>query len=319
MIKTEDLTKQYGKLFALKNLTLELNEGDLFGFIGPNGSGKTTTMKMLATLLQPTYGEAYVCGLSIYTKPKEIRRLIGFMPDFFGVYDDMKVIEYLEFFAAAYRVRGEARRKICNEVLELVDLGYKREALVTSLSRGMTQRLGLARVLLHDPQVLLLDEPASGLDPRARIEIRELLKRLGGRGKTIMVSSHILPELADVCNKVGIIERGELLVDARVEDVMKRVRDQVVVLVELAEPKDEKFGKKIDECAKFLADDAIVESVEKTKNDALRVLIEKGKGLDDYSALLTRLIERGFRIRSFREEEVNLETAFMTLTRGITA
>ena len=319
MIKTEDLTKQYGKLFALKNLTLELNEGDLFGFIGPNGSGKTTTMKMLATLLQPTYGEAYVCGLSIYTKPKEIRRLIGFMPDFFGVYDDMKVIEYLEFFAAAYRVRGEARRKICNEVLELVDLGYKREALVTSLSRGMTQRLGLARVLLHDPQVLLLDEPASGLDPRARIEIRELLKRLGGRGKTIMVSSHILPELADVCNKVGIIERGELLVDARVEDVMKRVRDQVVVLVELAEPKDENFGKKIDECAKFLTDDAIVESVEKTKNDALRILIEKGKGLDDYSALLTRLIERGFRIRSFREEEVNLETAFMTLTRGITA
>ncbi|MBQ9798768.1 MAG: ABC transporter ATP-binding protein [Thermoguttaceae bacterium] len=319
MIKTEDLTKQYGKLFALKNLTLELNEGDLFGFIGPNGSGKTTTMKMLATLLQPTYGEAYVCGLSIYTKPKEIRRLIGFMPDFFGVYDDMKVIEYLEFFAAAYRVRGEARRKICNEVLELVDLGYKREALVTSLSRGMTQRLGLARVLLHDPQVLLLDEPASGLDPRARIEIRELLKRLGGRGKTIMVSSHILPELADVCNKVGIIERGELLVDARVEDVMKRVRDQVVVLVELAEPQDENFGKKIDECAKFLTDDAIVESVEKTKNDALRVLIEKGKGLDDYSALLTRLIERGFRIRSFREEEVNLETAFMTLTRGITA
>ena len=319
MIKTEDLTKQYGQLFALKNLTLELNEGDLFGFIGPNGSGKTTTMKMLATLLQPTYGEAYVCGLSIYTKPKEIRRLIGFMPDFFGVYDDMKVIEYLEFFAAAYRVRGEARRKICNEVLELVDLGYKREALVTSLSRGMTQRLGLARVLLHDPQVLLLDEPASGLDPRARIEIRELLKRLGGRGKTIMVSSHILPELADVCNKVGIIERGELLVDARVEDVMKRVRDQVVVLVELAEPKDEKFGKKIDECAKFLSDDAVVESVEKTKNDALRVLIEKGKGLDDYSALLTRLIERGFRIRSFREEEVNLETAFMTLTRGITA
>ncbi|MBQ8286890.1 MAG: ABC transporter ATP-binding protein [Thermoguttaceae bacterium] len=319
MIKTEDLTKQYGKLFALKNLTLELNEGDLFGFIGPNGSGKTTTMKMLATLLQPTYGEAYVCGLSIYTKPKEIRRLIGFMPDFFGVYDDMKVIEYLEFFAAAYRVRGEARRKICNEVLELVDLGYKREALVTSLSRGMTQRLGLARVLLHDPQVLLLDEPASGLDPRARIEIRELLKRLGGRGKTIMVSSHILPELADVCNKVGIIERGELLVDARVEDVMKRVRDQVVVLVELAEPKDENFGKKFDECAKFLTDDAIVESVERTKNDALRVLIEKGKGLDDYSALLTRLIERGFRIRSFREEEVNLETAFMTLTRGITA
>ncbi len=319
MIKTEELTKQYGKLFALKNLTLELNEGDLFGFIGPNGSGKTTTMKMLATLLQPTWGEAYVCGMSIYTNPKEIRRIIGFMPDFFGVYDDMKVIEYLEFFAAAYRVRGEARRRVCNEVLELVDLGYKREALVTSLSRGMTQRLGLARVLLHDPQVLLLDEPASGLDPRARIEIRELLKRLGGKGKTIMVSSHILPELADVCNKVGIIERGELLVDAKVEDVMRRVRDQIAVLVELAESDPETSEKKTEECMKFLSDDDVVDNVELDRSGAIRVFIKKGLGLDDYSALLTRLIERKFRVKSFREEEINLETAFMTLTRGVTA
>ena len=319
MIKTEELTKQYGKLFALKNLTLELKEGDLFGFIGPNGSGKTTTMKMLATLLQPTWGEAYVCGMSIYTKPKEIRRIIGFMPDFFGVYDDMKVIEYLEFFAAAYRVRGEARRKVCNEVLELVDLGDKREALVTSLSRGMTQRLGLARVLLHDPQVLLLDEPASGLDPRARIEIRELLKRLGGKGKTIMVSSHILPELADVCNKVGIIERGELLVDAKVEDVMRRVRDQVALLIELAEQDDEKRKKQTEECMKFLSDDEIVDRLELDRSGAIRVFIKKGLGLDEYSQLLTRLIERRFRIKSFREEEINLETAFMTLTRGVTA
>ena len=319
MIKTEELTKQYGKLFALKNLTLELNEGDLFGFIGPNGSGKTTTMKMLATPLQPTWGEAYVCGMSIYTKPKEIRRIIGFMPDFFGVYDDMKVIEYLEFFAAAYRVRGEARKRVCNEVLELVDLGYKREALVTSLSRGMTQRLGLARVLLHDPQVLLLDEPASGLDPRARIEIRELLKRLGGKGKTIMVSSHILPELADVCNKVGIIERGELLVDAKVEDVMRRVRDQIALLIELAETDPEVNKKKTEECMKYLSDDEIVDRVELDRSGAIRVFIKKGLGLDEYSEMLTRLVERRFRIKSFREEEINLETAFMTLTRGVTA
>ncbi|MDZ7620611.1 MAG: ABC transporter ATP-binding protein, partial [Patescibacteria group bacterium] len=201
MIRTQDLTKTYGSLHALHNLTLELDEGDLFGFIGPNGSGKTTTMRILATLLQPTWGEAYVCGHSIYTHPKEIRRLIGYMPDFFGVYDDMKVIEYLEFFAAAYRIRGPKRRKVCEEVLALVELGYKRDAFVTSLSRGMTQRLGLARVLLHDPQVLILDEPASGLDPRARIEIRALLKQLRKLGKTIMVSSHILPELADICNK----------------------------------------------------------------------------------------------------------------------
>lgn len=319
MIKTEELTKQYGKLFALKDLSLELNEGDLFGFIGPNGSGKTTTMKMLATLLQPTYGEAYVCGMSIYTKSKEIRRLVGFMPDFFGVYDDMKVIEYLEFFAAAYRIKGEARRKVCNEVLERVDLGYKREALVTSLSRGMTQRLGLARVLLHDPQVLLLDEPASGLDPRARIEIRELLKRLGGKGKTIMVSSHILPELADVCNKVGIIERGKLLVDANVQDVMRRVRDQIAILIDLAEPKDDSYTQKVEKCMKFLSDDEVVDRVELDKSGAIRTFIKKGLGLDDYSQLLTRLILEKYKIKSFAEEEINLETAFMTLTRGITA
>ena len=208
MIETHDLTKMYGDLYALNRLNLTLNQGDVYGFIGPNGAGKTTTMRILATLLNPTWGEATVCGYSIYTGAKEIRRVIGYMPDFFGVYDDMKVIEYLEFFAAAYRIKGPARRKICEEVLELVDLTYKRDALVTSLSRGMTQRLGLARTLLHDPQVLLLDEPASGLDPRARIEMRALLKELRSMGKTILVSSHILPELADICNKIGIIEQG---------------------------------------------------------------------------------------------------------------
>ena len=314
MIRTEDLTKQYGTLFAVKDLKLDLASGDLFGFIGPNGSGKTTTMKILATLLQATYGEAYICGMSIYTKPKEIRRLIGYMPDFFGVYDDMKVIEYLEFFAAAYRIRGEKRKKVCNEMLELVDLGYKRDALATSLSRGMTQRLGLARVLLHDPQVLLLDEPASGLDPRARIEMRELLKRLGGRGKTIMVSSHILPELADICNKVGIIERGELLVNADVAEVMRKVRDHLVIHVEVAE--------RIDDAAKLLEQHPSVRSVEimtLTGKQHIRLSLNKEQGLDDYSDLPTLLVQNGFKIRSFKEDEINLETAFMTLTKGITA
>src|SRR5215475_13399622 len=234
MIETRDLTKKYGELFAVKSLDIKLQPGDVFGFIGPNGSGKTTTMKMLATLLNPTWGEAYVGGYSIYTKPKEIRRIVGYMPDFFGVYDDIKVIEYLEFFAAAYRIRGPKRKQVCESVLELVELGYKREALVTSLSRGMTQRLGLARVLLHDPQVLLLDEPASGLDPRARIEIRTLLKRLGTMGKTIMVSSHILPELADICNKIGIIERGELIVNADVAELLHRVRPHKVLNIGVA-------------------------------------------------------------------------------------
>ena len=238
MIEVRDLTKKYGDLHAIHKIDLKLEKGDVFGFIGPNGAGKTTTMRILATLLNPTWGEAYVGGYSIYTKPKEIRRIIGYMPDFFGVYDNMKVIEYLEFFAAAYRIKGPERRKICDEVLELVDLGYKRNELVTSLSRGMTQRLGLARVLLHDPQVLLLDEPASGLDPRARIEIRGLLKELRNMGKTIMISSHILPELADICNKIGIIEKGELIVNTDVDDVMRQVRQQTVLQIDVAADRD---------------------------------------------------------------------------------
>src|SRR5216117_846185 len=224
MIETRDLTKMYGDLYALDRLTLKLEKGDVYGFIGPNGAGKTTTMRILATLLTPTWGEATVCGYSIYNGAKDIRRLMGYMPDFFGVYDDMKVIEYLEFFAAAYRIKGVERRKKCDQVLELVDLGYKREALVTSLSRGMTQRLGLPRVLLHEPQVLLLDEPASGLDPRARIEMRELLKELRRMGKTILISSHILPELAELCNVIGIIERGQLLFSGTVEEILRRAK-----------------------------------------------------------------------------------------------
>ncbi len=308
MIKTQDLTKVYGKLHAINNLNIDLAEGDLFGFIGPNGSGKTTTMKILATLLQPTWGEASVCGHSIYTHPKEIRRLIGYMPDFFGVYDDMKVIEYLEFFAAAYRITGPARRKVCNEMLELVDLGYKRDAFVTSLSRGMTQRLGLARVLLHDPKVLLLDEPASGLDPRARIEIRGLLKELRKLGKTIMVSSHILPELADICNKVGIIERGELLVNANVADVMKQVRQRTLLNV--------KVVGDLEPAAKLLETSSLVENVALNNG---HISVTLAPHASDYSELPTMLIDAGFKLTLFTEDELNLETAFMALTKGITA
>jgi len=307
MIKTQDLTKVYGDLHAVHNLTLELNEGDLFGFIGPNGSGKTTTMRILATLLQPTWGEAYVCGYSIYTHPKEIRRLIGFMPDFFGVYDDMQVIEYLEFFAAAYRIRGPHRRKVCNDVLDLVELGYKRDALVTSLSRGMTQRLGLARVLLHDPQVLLLDEPASGLDPRARIEIRGLLKELRKLGKTIMVSSHILPELADICNKVGIIEHGELLSSTDVPELMRRVRQQPVLQIGLA--------GELDGPARLLEQHPRVEKVEPRDG---RLWVTLAAGTEDYSDLPTLLVQAGYRLTLFKLDEIDLETAFMALTKGIT-
>ncbi len=317
MIETHDLTKKYGELFAIKSLELDLKKGDVFGFIGPNGAGKTTTMRILATLLNPTWGEAYVCGYSIYTRPRDIRRIIGYMPDFFGVYDDMKVIEYLEFFAAAYRIKGAARRKICNEVLDLVDLGYKRDAFVTSLSRGMTQRLGLARVLLHDPQVLLLDEPASGLDPRARIEIRGLLKELRNMGKTIMVSSHILPELADICNKIGIIERGELLVNEDVAAVMKQVRRQTLLNIKVFANGSGSAGPHgTQEAAKLLESQPIVERVE-LQGDVLLVTLRPE--VEAYDILASLLVTSGYKLTLFKEDELNLETAFMALTKGITS
>src|SRR3954470_19404806 len=308
MIETRDLTKMYGDLYALDRLTLKLEKGDVYGFIGPNGAGKTTTMRILATLLNPSWGEATVCGYSIYNGAKDIRRLMGYMPDFFGVYDDMKVIEYLEFFAAAYRINGPARRRKGDQVLELVDLGYKRDALVTSLSRGMTQRLGLARVLLHDPQVLLLDEPASGLDPRARIEIRTLLKRLGTMGKTIMVSSHILPELADICNKVGIIERGELVFNDSVDALLKKVRPHTVLNINVAGDRNS--------AAKLLQAQKLVDHVDEN-GKYFRVTLMDGER--DYSELATQLVNAGHRLTLLREEELNLETAFMALTKGITS
>jgi ABC-2 type transport system ATP-binding protein len=305
MIETVDLTKKYGDFFALESLTLKLEQGDLFGFIGPNGAGKTTTIRILSTLLSPSWGEAYICGHSIYTHPREIRRAIGYMPDIFGVYDDMRVIEYLEFFAAAYRIDGPARRKVAERSLDLVDLGVKRDELVTSLSRGMTQRLGLARVLLHDPQVLLLDEPASGLDPRARIEMRGLLKRLQDLGKTILVSSHILPELADICNRVGIIEYGQLLACGDVSDLLAQVRGRPVILLEVAgDP--EKAARLLEDCAGV---------AEVTVRDGL-VRATLADRSTDTSLLPNRLIGGGIALRGMREEEINLETAFLELTKG---
>ncbi len=230
------------------------------------------------------------------------------MPDFFGVYDDMKVIEYLEFFAAAYRIKGAERRRVCDEKLEVVDLDFKRDAMANTLSRGQTQRLGLARVLLHDPQVLLLDEPLSGLDPRARIEMRNLLRRLGQMGKTIIVSSHILPELADICNKIGIIDRGVMTVNADVAQVLKQVRQRTVLHVQV--------DARTDEAAKLLSEQPIVESLD-TRHGRLIVTLKQD--CDDYLDLPGLLISSGFRLKLFHEEEVNLESAFMALTKGMGA
>jgi ABC-2 type transport system ATP-binding protein len=305
MIETIDLTKKYDDFVALDSLDLKLERGDLFGFIGPNGAGKTTTIRILATLLAPTWGEAYVCGYSVHTHPREIRRAIGYMPDVFGVYDDMRVLEYLEFFAAAYRITGPDRRRVAERSLELVDLGSKRDELVTSLSRGMTQRLGLARVLLHDPEVLLLDEPASGLDPRARIEMRNLLKRLQGMGKTILVSSHILPELADICNRVGIIEYGKLLACGGVQELLAQVRGRPVIRIRVAGP-PEAAARVLEGCPEAAAVEA--------GDGEVRVTL--AEGVVDHSPLAARLVTAGHRLLGLREEEVNLETAFLELTRG---
>src|SRR6266700_375888 len=235
MIEIKHLRKEYKDLVAVKDLTLDLDQGDIFGFIGPNGAGKTTTIKMLATLLIPTAGSAMMNGIDVVRYPEQIRSIVGYMPDFFGVYDDIKVWEYLDFFAAAYRIPKDKRPQIIDDVLTLTDLNVKKDSYVESLSRGMKQRLCLAKTLVHDPKVLLLDEPASGLDPRARIEIRELLKELQAMGKTIIVSSHILPEMEEFCNKIGIIERGELIVAGDVNTIARQVRGQHTIDIAVVE------------------------------------------------------------------------------------
>ncbi|NLH08413.1 MAG: ABC transporter ATP-binding protein, partial [Chloroflexi bacterium] len=221
IIETKDLTKHYGSVVAIQDLSLNVEEGAIYGFVGPNGAGKTTTMQILTTLLQPTAGEAYVAGYSVTKNPREVRRAIGYMPDFFGVYDDMKVWEYLDFFAACYDIPEAERGPLIRDLLDLVDLSHRADAMVDSLSRGMKQRLCLARTLAHDPQVLILDEPASGLDPRARIEIRQLLVELANMGKTIFFSTHILADVQEICTQVGIIEAGRLVMEGDIEEMQR--------------------------------------------------------------------------------------------------
>ena len=306
VIKTVNLTKRYGSLVALSNLNLEINAGDCFGFIGPNGAGKSTTIKILATLLQPTWGEARVCDYVVGYQSRQIRPLIGYVPDYFGAYEDMVVQEYLEFFAASYSINGANRTQIVNPVLDLTDLGYKRDALVDGLSRGMKQRLSIARVLLHDPKVLLLDEPAGNLDPRARIEMRELLKELRRMGKTIMISSHILPELQDLCNTVGIIEQGELIYAGPWADIVRRARGGMVLHVSVADNPAA--------AGALLSQNPQVETVN-PNNGYLEVALKEG--VEDYSFVPQQLVTAGYKLTMLREEEVNLETAFMRLTKGM--
>lgn len=306
IIQTINLTKRYGKLIALANLHLAIEEGECFGYIGPNGAGKTTTIRILSTLLQPTWGEAKVCGYTVGYESRLIRPLIGYVPDFFGAYEDMVVQEYLEFFAAAYNIHGDERTRVVGDVLELTDLTYKRDSLVDGLSRGMKQRLSVARVLLHDPKILFLDEPASGLDPRARIEMRELLKELRRMGKTIIISSHILHELAELCTTVGIIERGEMLFKGTIDDIIKQTRMGTLVEV--------KVGEKQEHATRVLSG---LEQVEKVEPVNGRLLVALKSDTHDFGFLARALLDNNLPLQELKEEQVNLETAFMRFTKGI--
>src|SRR5215831_17051382 len=238
IIETKDLKKRYGKFDAVNGLSLEVAAGSIYGFVGPNGAGKTTTMRMLTTLTRPTSGEAWVSGHSVTQEPRAVRRAIGYMPDEFGVYDDMRVWEYLDFFAACYDIPENERRRLIEDLLELVDLTHRRDDMVDKLSRGMKQRLSLARTLAHDPSVLILDEPASGLDPRARVEIRELLVELSKMGKTIFFSSHILADVAEICTHIGIVEAGQIVMQGRMDEIQRQLvtnREIVVTLLDRVE------------------------------------------------------------------------------------
>jgi ABC-2 type transport system ATP-binding protein len=307
MIEVIHFTKRYGEFVAVDDLSFTIGKGEIFGFIGPNGAGKSTTIRFLATLLRPTTGEGRVAGHSVVTDPMAVRRVIGFMPDDFGVYDGMKVWEFLDFFAVAYEIPRGQRRQIIGQVLELLDLTHKRDDYVNGLSKGMKQRLCLAKTLVHDPPVLILDEPASGLDPRARLEMKALLNELKGMGKTILVSSHILSELADFCTMIGIIERGKLLAAGSINDIQRQLRSHRVLKVRV-------LDASIEVAARILEDDRGIRQVESYDH----TLTAEFSGQEaDMAELLRRLIDSGVQVHSFAEEDLSLEEVFMMITKGI--
>ncbi len=307
MIRVEGLRKEYGRMEALKGVSFEIAEGSIFGFVGPNGAGKTTTLKILATLLSPTSGKAYVDGVDVTRHPQKVRQLIGYMPDFFGVYDRLKVTEYLDFYASCYKVPASRRTGLISDLLQLVDLSHKADTYVDSLSRGMKQRLCLARSLVHDPKVLILDEPASGLDPRARVEMRELLRELQRMGKSIIVSSHILPELAELCSEVGIIEGGEMAAVGNVEDITARLSGDKLIQIRVNGARD---GAML-----ILSETPEVGGVSENADGVLQVSFRGDSS--EQADLLRRLIQAGVQVISFAESNNSLEDLFMQMTRGV--
>ncbi len=308
MIRTSKLRKAYASFEALKGIDLHVQAGDIYGFIGPNGAGKTTTIRILTTLLEPTSGEAWIDGHSCWEAKEKVRASIGYLPDNFGVYRDMTVTEYLHFFAAAYAIKPASRPSLVKGLLELVDLDTKADSLIEGLSRGMQQRLGLARTLVHDPKVLILDEPASGLDPRARIEIREILKELQRMGKTILLSSHILPELQEVCSRIGILERGVLVAQGTVPEIMASARDDVEIL--LSSTDDARAATLLRE----------LPEVARAERDEERDLVSVRLASElDLAKVSEHLSGRGVHLRRLERHAPTLEQVFMKLTKGLVA
>jgi ABC-2 type transport system ATP-binding protein len=304
MLKVAGLQKRFGSFEAVRTMDFSLEPGAIFGFVGPNGAGKTTTMKMIATLMKPTAGEAFIGDVSVTRHPAEARRHMGYMPDFFGVYDDLKVTEYMEFYAECYKVPRAGRDRLIGDLLELVNLTHKKDSYVDVLSRGMKQRLCLARCLVHDPDLLILDEPASGLDPRARVEMRELLQELHRMGKTILISSHILSELAEMCTHIGIVNNGKLVVAGTVDQVLRQAGHRVMEVRVAADP----------EQAVAMAKGAAGVTDAWLENGGLRVATDG----DDQSVvgLLAALVTAGIPVVHFAEAKSKLEDVFMAITGG---
>jgi ABC-2 type transport system ATP-binding protein len=306
MIELIDFGKDYGDFRAVEALNLKIDAGEMFGFIGPNGAGKSTTIRFLATLLKASRGEGIVNGYSVTQNPMAVRQSVGYMPDNFGVYDGMKVWEFLDFFAVAYKIGKGKRKQVINDVLELLDLGHKRDDYVNGLSRGMKQRLCMAKTLVHDPPVLILDEPTSGLDPRARIEVKALFKELKRMGKTILISSHILSELADCCTSIGIIERGQLLMHGPIDEVYRRIRGNRTVEV--------RFVNGMDVGLSVIRSSPHVRNVAVDVNSCVVELEANDEQVND---LLNQLIYNKCGVRSFSEKDPSLEDVFMMVTKGL--
>jgi ABC-2 type transport system ATP-binding protein len=308
VVDVRNLWVRYGKMVAVKGINLQIPKGEVYGFIGPNGAGKSSTIKVLATLLRKFEGSARVNGVDVRRDPTAVREMMGYVPDFFGVYEDLTAREYLHFFAAAYRINRKKRASIVDDVLELTDLTNKIDAQVDTLSRGMKQRLSLARVLLHDPQLLLLDEPTSGLDPRARIEVRELLIALTEMGKTILISSHILHELSHLCTRIGIIEAGEMVAQGSLDEIYQKLSLLRVVHLQLVKTTPE-----------FIAKITAIPGVQEVEEQVDRIAIRLHEDQTSVEDLHEAIYQTGAKIRMFQPEAMDMETAFMKLTQGKTA